>query len=249
MSAAHAIPAFEPRDAPGFGGSIVLAFLVHAMLLAVLVFGVSWQNRPPEAVVVELWREPPPEPVAEPKPAPKVEPPPAPKPEPRIEKPDIAIKEPPKPRPKPEAPPKPLAKPEPRKPDVEAARKRLREELAREQAALAIERERRQIRESLERDAAAARARALDAYIGRIRAKVRGNWILPPDLKGNPEAVFDVVQLPTGEVLSAKLARSSGNPAYDDAVERAILKSSPLPRPDTPGLFSRELRLTFRPRD
>jgi colicin import membrane protein len=252
MSAAHAIPAFEPRDAPGFAGSIVLALLVHAVLFAVLVFGVSWQNRPPESVVVELWREPPPppEPVAEPKPAPKAEPPPAPKPEPRIEKPDIAIKEPPKPKPKPEAPPpKPLAKPEPPKPAVEAAQKRLREELAREQAALAVDRERQQIRESLERDAAAARARALDAYIGRIRAKVRGNWILPAELKGNPEAVFDVVQLPTGEVLSAKLARSSGIPAYDDAVERAILKSSPLPRPDRPELFSRELRLTFRPRD
>jgi len=250
MSAAHAIPAFEEPEAPGFAGSIALALLVHAALFAVLVFGVRWQNRPPESVVVELWAEPPPAPVAEPKPAPKLEPAPPPKPEPRIEQPDIAIKEPPKPKPKPGAPlPKALAKPEPPKPSVAEAQKRLREELAREQAALAIDRERQQIRESLERDAAAARAKALDEYIARIRAKVRGNWILPPELKGNPEAVFNVVQLPTGEVLSAKLARSSGIAAYDDAVERAILKSSPLPRPDRPELFSRELRLTFRPRD
>jgi colicin import membrane protein len=42
---------------------------------------------------------------------------------------------------------------------------------------------------------------------------------------------------------------SSGNNAYDDAVYRAILKSSPLPKPDTPGVFQRELKLTFRPRD
>ena len=33
------------------------------------------------------------------------------------------------------------------------------------------------------------------------------------------------------------------------AMERAILKSSPLPRPDRADLFQRELRLRFRPQD
>ena len=78
---------------------------------------------------------------------------------------------------------------------------------------------------------------------------MRGNWILAQDLQGNPEAVFLVVQLPTGEVLSTRLVKSSGNPAYDTAVERAILKSSPLPLPSDKTLFARELKLTFRPRD
>jgi colicin import membrane protein len=99
------------------------------------------------------------------------------------------------------------------------------------------------------RQQADARTKALNEYIARIQSKVRSNWILPADLVGNPEAVFDVVQLPTGEVLSAKLARSSGNAAYDAAVERAILKSSPLPLPAARELFERELKLTFRPRD
>ncbi len=242
MSAAAA-PVFEERSDPGFAASLALALVVHLALFAILMFGVRWQNRPAEAVVVELWREAPPAPRVEPKPAPKAEPEPA-KPEPRIEKPDIALKEPaPKPKPKPEV------KPEPPKPKVDEAQKRLREELAREQTALALERERQSIRDQLAREAAAANARALEQYIARIRAKVRGNWILPPDLKGNPEAVFLVTQIPTGEVLSVKLVKSSGLPAYDDAVERAILKSSPLPRPDRPEIFSRELRLTFRPKD
>ena len=78
---------------------------------------------------------------------------------------------------------------------------------------------------------------------------MRGNWILPQDLQGNPEAIFLVTQLPTGEVLLIKLLKSSGNPAYDAAVERAILKSSPLPLPSDQALFDRELKLTFRPRD
>jgi colicin import membrane protein len=252
MSSAAAAPLLEERADGNLGTSIALALAVHVVLFAILVFGVRWQNRPAEALVVELWREPPPAPRVEPKPEPpkpepKIEPP---KPEPRIEKPDIALKEPPKPKPK----PKPEVKPEPPKAAlpklrVDEAQQRLREELAREQTALALERARQQIRDQLAREAAAANARALEQYISRIRAKVRGNWILPPDLKGNPEAVFVVVQIPTGEVLSVKLVRSSGMPAYDDAVERAILKSSPLPRPDRPELFSRELRLTFRPRD
>ncbi|MBS0320322.1 MAG: TonB C-terminal domain-containing protein, partial [Proteobacteria bacterium] len=42
---------------------------------------------------------------------------------------------------------------------------------------------------------------------------------------------------------------SSGVRAYDEAVQRAILKSSPLPRPDDPGAWQRQLRLNFRPKE
>ena len=73
--------------------------------------------------------------------------------------------------------------------------------------------------------------------------------ILPPDIAGNPEAIFDVVQLPTGEIIDATLRKSSGVRAYDDAVQRAIMKSSPLPRADPPDLFQRTLTLKFRPQD
>ena len=82
----------------------------------------------------------------------------------------------------------------------------------------------------------------------RIQAKIRGNVIVP-ELSGNPEAIFDIVQLPTGEIIDVQLRRSSGVRAYDDAVQRAILKSSPLPRPDRAELFQRTLALKFRPRD
>jgi colicin import membrane protein len=276
MSEAATIGVFEDRPDPGRFFSIALAAAVHLILLAVLLFGVRWQNRSPEAIEVELWREPPPPPVqVEPKPEPKPEPAPViepPKPEPVIEKPEIAIKEPPpkpkpeivkpKPVPKPEPKPKPAPKVEPKpkpQPQVKAEpkprprddemQKRMRDELAREQLALQTERERQTIKDQLARDSAAVRNKGLDEYIARIRAKVQGNWILPPDLKGNPEAIFKVVQLPTGEVLDVKLVRSSGIRAYDQAVERAILKSSPLPKAPNEALFNRELELKFRPRD
>jgi colicin import membrane protein len=66
-------------------------------------------------------------------------------------------------------------------------------------------------------------------------------------IQGNPEAVFEVSQLPTGEVLDVKLKRSSGNQALDAAIERAIRKSSPLPKPDDPSLFQRTLEIKYKP--
>ena len=264
------------RQEPGVHSSAILAILVHAVLFTVLFFGVRWQSRPPDTVSVELWVPPPPPVVerTEVKPKPVVEPPsPPPKPEPKIEipKPDIAIKARPEPKPKPEPvkpkpePPKPKPapvkpkpeavkpKPEPVKPVPQARprdeemQKRMKEELAREQNSLKIDRERANIKDQLAREMAATQKKALSGYADKIIAKVKGNWILPLDLKGNPEAIFVVIQLPTGEVLSTKLRKSSGNTAYDTAVERAILKSSPLPKPDKGELFERELILTFRP--
>jgi colicin import membrane protein len=250
MSAALAGHLLEPRIEESFAPAIALALAVHVLLAVVLSLGVRWQNRAPDVVQVELWQQPPPappEPVVAPAP-PKPAPAPVAKPEPRIEKPDIALKEPakPKPKPKPEVKPKPVAKP---KPDETQAKVLLAEALQREQQQFAAAQEQQKMKEQLARDAAAARSRALATWTDKIRAKIRGNIILPPDLKGNPEALFLVTQLPTGEVLQVQLVISSGSTAYDDAVYRAILKSSPLPKPDTPGLFVRELKLTFRPRD
>jgi colicin import membrane protein len=72
---------------------------------------------------------------------------------------------------------------------------------------------------------------------------------LPPGIQGNPEAKFEVTQLPSGDVLNVRLLRSSGNPALDAAVERAIRKSSPLPKPAQPELFERVLNLYYKPQD
>lgn len=253
---------FEERIDPGRASSAALSLIVHLALLAVLVFGVRWQNRPAEDVVVELWDAPqpvpappmsrpePPKPVEAPKPEPRVEAPPPPKPEPKMEKPEIAEKAPPpKPKPVPKAPPKPETKAPALKPRVDETQRRIQEELAREQASLAIERERDQIRDQLARESTAARGKTMADWAAKVRAKVRGNMVLPPDIRGNPEALFDVVQLPNGEVLSVKLKKSSGSAALDEAIERAILKSSPLPRPDNKEAPPRSFELKYRPLD
>jgi len=251
---------FDERIDPGRVTSFVLAAAMHLALFAVLVFGVSWQNRPPEAVQVELWDQPQPAPVqAEPKPVPEVAKPlPEPvvaKPEPVIAKPEIAIKEPlktkpaAKPLPKPE--PKLEPKAEPAKPKVDETQKRLREESARELNALAAERESQRLRDQPAKDAGAANAKALATWMGKIQIHIRSriNKDIADAVPGNPTSVFIVTLLPNCEVLKIALQKSGGNKTYDDEVERAILRASPLPKPDKAEVFDRELRLTFRPKD
>ena len=212
---------------------------------------------------------PPPPPKAEPPPEPKVEP----KPPPPVDEPDprqveIAQKA------KAEALRKEKERVEQQRKEAEAKKQEekrqadLRDRQQREVAAMRAQAEREtqsrtqseretQLRAQAEREsrdrasqvAADSRNRSQAEWIDKIRAKVKNNVIEPPDLPGNPEAIFDVVLLPTGEVIDVQLRKSSGVRAYDDAVSRAILKSSPLPRPDRPEVFQRSLRLQVRPRD
>jgi colicin import membrane protein len=98
---------------------------------------------------------------------------------------------------------------------------------------------------------AVAQARLIDEYRRRISERIKRFIVEPPNLQGNAEVQFDVVLLPGGEVLGVKLKKSSGLTAYDNAVERAILKAQPLPLPPDPALFRdfRELNLKFRPKE
>ena len=137
-------------------------------------------------------------------------------------------------------------------------------EQEREQRAAAAEHERQQqevVRKQREADegkrkteavARASQPKLIDDWKARIQARIRGRIVVPPNMEGNPEARFEIVLLPGGEVLSANLKKSSGNPAYDAAVERAIAAAQPLPVPTDTDLFQenfRELNLVFRPKD
>jgi colicin import membrane protein len=242
-----------PQNEPGGPVSVVLAFLVHLMLFSLLFFGLRWQSKNPDAVIVELWNQLPPleQPAPKPEPVPEVKPEAKPalklepkletKVEPKPQKPDIAVE-----REKKIAKKAPPKKEPPLKFDTT---KRIQEQLAQEQQALRQSRERQEV---LRQFAQPAPRPSPDAgYVDKIRSKIRSNIVVPLDIKGNPEAIFIVEQLPTGEIKfeSVRLTKSSGVKAFDDAVERAILKSSPLPLPDRREQFVRELTLKFRPQD
>lgn len=229
---------YGSRPRPALGRAATLSAVVHVCLIAVLFLGVRFQSNPPDTVTVELWEAPPPPPppVVEEKPPPP-KPVPQPEPEPQVKKPEIALPEKPKPKPKPEP-----------KRDL-ALEKRAREQVALEEKKLDEQRKERELRELIARQQATTRDKALLTWTDKIRAKIRGNIVLPQDIPGNPEAIFDVTILPTGEVLTVRKRKSSGHAGYDDAVERAILKSSPLPQPDDRNIFQRQLALTFHPQD
>lgn len=256
------------RKEPGRKWALALAVLVHLIFAVVLVFGVDWQTKEASPVMAELWNSLP-APAPAPKPVPKPEPEPAPRPEPKPQ-----LKPVPKPEPK-------LEQPKPVKADIELkgkkkekekkrkeeenkkaeAQKKLKElkELALKEQDAMLEAE--QVALNKQREAAeaarqqvaaqAAAQRLMNDAISRISSHVRRFIIMPPDVAGNPQAEFEVSLIPTGEVLNVKLSRKSGNPAYDNAVERAIYKASPLPLPTDPALIGRfrELKLKFRPNE
>jgi colicin import membrane protein len=302
----------EPNRWPAIG----LAVGVHALLLAFLWIGISWQNNTPIAVEAEIWD------VTTQTAAPA--PTPAPEPEPEPETP------PPQPAPKAALPPPPVVEqPQPKQPDIALEReKKRKEELKRKQAAEERERELEQKRaddkkakalaEKKERELEEKKAKAeaekkeaekkkkddaekkkkedaekkkkaaeeqkkLDAardaemrritgaagnptstgkaekstaprsdpgYSAAITAKVKGNTSYAGSLDepGNPTATFRVEQLPTGEIISVKMIKSSGVPSFDDAVEKGINKSSPLPKKKD-GTVERSLVINFHMKD
>ena len=145
--------------------------------------------------------------------------------------------------------------PKPVEPDLEARRiaseQAAREQATQEAAQQAAREQAARVQAEQNRlgELAAAKGRLVDEYKAKIMAKIRSKIVEPPDVAQDAHAEFLVTLLPGGAVLKAELKKSSGNAAYDNAVERAIFKSDPLPLPPDVQLFSRfrELDLTFKP--
>ena len=134
-----------------------------------------------------------------------------------------------------------------------AAEKAAREQAAAEQALMeqmALEQAEAEIRRQEEAARAAEAAQMTAEYQDLIRAQVASVWNYPPNVSAELEVEVRLVMVPTGEVISATVTRSSGNDALDRSVEQAILKASPLPVPDDIRVFEknfRRLTMKFRP--
>jgi colicin import membrane protein len=268
------------REEPGQWKAGALAVLMHLLFLGVLIFGVSWQNREPAAIEVELWNALPGVPEKHAPPTPKPTPPkPVTPPKPT----------PPKPVPPPKPEPHPQAQSTKADIDLKAEAKRKQEEKNHKEAELKQKEEQQKLeqahkeeekhkqdqekknkqekaeklrkqQEQAEADAArkaqadamaaqqAARAQAVDGYVGKISAKIRQRIIDQPcQPLGDPQVRFFITLMPTGELLfDPKLVKGSGSSACDEAIERAIKLASPFPKPD-PSLGIRDLNLIFWP--
>ncbi|MHA7814881.1 MAG: cell envelope integrity protein TolA [Pseudohaliea sp.] len=223
---------------------------LHGLLLLALAARWEWQpERTIEARTItpkiieaklvtldQVRPEPKPKPRATPEPKPRQQA--APEPEPKAAaqqtKPaDVAPKAEPKPAPRSE--PKPEPKPEPREEQRMSA-----EELAaltrRElEAAVASEEEAR-VAVTAEEMAA--------SYAALIQRTVIGYWSRPPSARNGMEALLAVQLVPTGEILSVTVLRSSGNAAFDRSAVNAVEKAGSFP--ELSNLPSREFEKTFR---
>ncbi len=263
-------PSLEKRKQPGRIRAIILAIVVHVAFFALIVFGVTWQSKPTAPLQAELWDKLPPAKTAQPAP-PKPEPA---KPEPP--KPEPPKPEPPKPEPPKPEPPKPEVKPDPPKPDPAIAEKKEREKKERERlekkkqddearkkreqdeaAKKKREDDKRRLEEARTKQeaekareaAAAAKQSEFNRYVNAIQAKIRSKANVPDTVTGQPEVQVRIRLLPGGDVLDFAITRSSGNRAYDAAIERAIRSAQPLPVPPADSeLFPqfRELNLNIR---
>jgi len=138
----------------------------------------------------------------------------------------------------------------------EAERKRLedverqREENERmRREAEEVERQRLRDREIAEEQARidAMNSGALARYVYAIQQRIQRNWVEPPSAVAGLECVVNVRQLPGGEVVGATIGRCNGDDAVKRSIEAAVFKASPLPEPEDPTLFERNLRITFKP--
>jgi colicin import membrane protein len=85
------------------------------------------------------------------------------------------------------------------------------------------------------------------AYIAAIQNAVTQNWLRPENI-GNGACIVHVVQIPGGQVLSAKVDSSCPFDGPGRAsLENAVLRAQPLPYQGFEDVFERNLTFTFRP--
>lgn len=116
---------------------------------------------------------------------------------------------------------------------------RLRKELEAEQRADEIANEERRL--------AAYDSPAMAAYMFAISQEIQRNWSPPASASPDLVCVVDVRQLAGGDIVGVKIVSCPGDEAVKRSVEAAIYRSSPLPEPSDPDLFTPLLELSLRP--
>jgi colicin import membrane protein len=265
-----------PQPPGGLGAGAVLAFGVHAALIAALTLGVDWRTHAPEPVAAELWAAvptaaapPPPEPVAPlPAPVPAPAPTPAPPPvaAPPTPPPDIALEREREKQKRLEADRKAEAERKAAAAKADDERRQREAKAAEAKAAAeekaAEERLARQREENLRRmlgqagavagtgsvGTAAQAAAPSAAYQGRVKAAILPNIVYTGQAPARATAEVEVTVAPGGTIISRRLVKRSGHADWDEAVLRAIDRTPRLPA-DTDGRVPPLLIISFRPNE
>ncbi len=92
-------------------------------------------------------------------------------------------------------------------------------------------------------------ANALQAAAGRIKVAIENNWRRPGASLIGLKATIQLKVARNGNVLSARIISSSGDPFFDQSAENAVKKASPLPIPTNPKYYEylNEFNIEFNP--
>lgn len=230
---------------------LAITLALHAVLLYTLTLNFSSSTdvvvkprvtpRHIEARLIDIER-------LKPKKKPRVAKPPPTKPrvaQPRTAKPTVS-----KPKPAPAKPKPVVAKPKPveiKKVEPAGPTAQERAAAARAELSMAMEAEDQELEEATD-------AQLTASYVALITGVIQDNWSRPPSARNEMEAELSLQLIPTGEVVSVTVVRSSGLQAFDRSAVLAVQKAERFPElADLPSrVFEknfRRLRLKFKPED
>ena len=89
--------------------------------------------------------------------------------------------------------------------------------------------------------------KARGSWVAAIIRKVSSNWIRPPNTPQGLDCYVNITLLPSGDVVGAKMGQCNGNSVVIQSIITAVNKASPLPTPEDPQAFSRQLTFEFVP--
>ena len=162
----------------------------------------------------------------------------------------------PKPKPVQRVKPKPKAKPKPAPPEpVEQVKPKPEPRLTTAELAALARADLSRVMASEEREQAALTSDERAAsYAALIQQSVVSYWSRPPSARNGMEVLLALQLIPTGEVVSVIVVKSSGNTAFDRSAINAVQKAEQFPELKNlpPREFEktfRRFRLLFRPED
>ncbi len=87
------------------------------------------------------------------------------------------------------------------------------------------------------------------SYVRAIQVHVEQRWFEPPGLAPGLSCTIYLTQIPGGDVVGMRFGTCNGNAAVRQSIENAVRNASPLPPPPEPALFEREVELVFTPKE
>jgi len=84
-------------------------------------------------------------------------------------------------------------------------------------------------------------------WVAAIAQRVTSNWIRPPNTPQGLDCSVKITQLPSGQVVNAVMQQCNGDSVIQQSILTAVRKASPLPTPDNPDVFSRQITFEFAP--